>query len=74
MGLCCRCNAFFCWTPEDLKDRSPMNSISLTCDISAITAIWNDYGYENIFSRQLEGVWKFDVLIAMSTVGFLKIL
>ena len=33
-----------------------MNSISLTCDISAITAIGNDYGYENIFSRQLEGV------------------
>jgi len=53
------------------KDRSPMNSISLTCDISAITAIGNDYGYENIFSRQLEGVGeKGDVLIAMSTSGF----
>ena len=48
-----------------------MNSISLTCDISAITAIGNDYGYENIFSRQLEGVGeKGDVLIAMSTSGF----
>lgn len=53
------------------KDRSPMNSISLTCDISAITAIGNDYGYENIFSRQLEGVGeKGDVLIAISTSGF----
>jgi len=53
------------------KDRSPMNSISLTCDISAITAIGNDYGYENIFSRQIEGVGeKGDVLIAISTSGF----
>ena len=52
------------------KDRSPMNSISLTSDISAITAIGNDYGYENIFSRQLEGVGsKGDVLIALSTSG-----
>lgn len=53
------------------KDRSPMNSIALTCDISAITAIGNDYGYENIFSRQLEGVGADgDILIALSTSGF----
>lgn len=53
------------------KDRSPMNSIALTCDISAITAIGNDYGYEHIFSRQLEGVGtEGDVLIALSTSGF----
>lgn len=53
------------------KDRSPLNSIALTCDISAITAIGNDYGYENIFSRQLEGVGsEGDVLIALSTSGF----
>ena len=48
-----------------------MNSIALTCDISAITAIGNDYGYEHIFSRQLEGVGtEGDVLIALSTSGF----
>ena len=38
-------------------------AISLTVDTSAITAIGNDYGFEHIFSRQLEGIgnkgaWK----------------
>lgn len=51
-------------------ERKAMNSISLTVDTSNITAIGNDYGYDVIFSRQLEGVGREgDVLIGLSTSG-----
>ncbi|MBR1544592.1 MAG: D-sedoheptulose 7-phosphate isomerase [Alphaproteobacteria bacterium] len=51
-------------------NRPAMNSISLTVDTSNITAIGNDYGYDVIFSRQLEGVGKTgDVLFGLSTSG-----
>ena len=51
-------------------NRPAMNSISLTVDTSNLTAIGNDYGYDVIFSRQLEGVGKQgDVLIGLSTSG-----
>ena len=51
-------------------DRDPLPAIALTVDTSAITAIGNDYGYENIFSRQLRGIGaKGDVLVAISTSG-----
>lgn len=51
-------------------DRKPLASISLTVDTSAITAIGNDYGFANVFSRQLQGVGnKGDVLYATSTSG-----
>ncbi|MFL2548901.1 MAG: SIS domain-containing protein [Gammaproteobacteria bacterium] len=51
-------------------DRKPLPAISLTVDTSAITAIGNDYGYENVFSRQLKGIGnKDDVLISISTSG-----
>lgn len=51
-------------------NRPGMNSISLTVDTSNITAIGNDYGYDVIFSRQLEGVGqKDDVLVGLSTSG-----
>lgn len=53
-----------------LIDRKPLPSIALTVDTSALTAIGNDYGYENIFSRQLEGMGHSgDTLIAISTSG-----
>ena len=53
-----------------LKDRNPLPAISLTVDTSALTAIGNDYGYENVFSRQLMGIGeKGDVLYATSTSG-----
>lgn len=39
-------------------NRPAMNSISLTVDTSNLTAIGNDYGYDVVFSRQLEGVAK----------------
>ena len=51
-------------------DRDPLPAIALTVDTSALTAIGNDYGYENTFSRQLQGLGnKNDVLIAISTSG-----
>ena len=51
-------------------DRKPLPAIALTVDTSAITAIGNDYGYENVVSRQLKGIGnKGDVLIAISTSG-----
>ena len=51
-------------------NRPAMNSISLTVDTSNLTAIGNDYGYDVVFSRQLEGVGKNgDILIGLSTSG-----
>jgi D-sedoheptulose 7-phosphate isomerase len=52
------------------KNRIPLKSISLSSDISAITCIANDFGYDEIFSRQLEGLGKEgDILIAITTSG-----
>lgn len=54
-------------------ERVALNAISLTTDTSNITAIANDYGYDVVFSRQLEGVGQpGDVLIGLSTSGFSK--
>jgi D-sedoheptulose 7-phosphate isomerase len=51
-------------------DRSAIAAIALTTDSSALTAISNDFGFENIFSRQLEGIGKpGDVVLAISTSG-----
>jgi D-sedoheptulose 7-phosphate isomerase len=48
----------------------PLASVSLNADISAITCIANDFGYETIFERQLEGLAKNgDYLVALSTSG-----
>ncbi len=52
------------------KERIPLAGIALTTDTSALTAIGNDYGYEYVFSRQVEALGKKgDVLIAISTSG-----
>tara|TARA_B100000212_G_scaffold90759_1_gene66642 strand:- start:28895 stop:29443 length:549 start_codon:yes stop_codon:yes gene_type:complete len=52
------------------RDRNPLNAISLSSNISLITAIANDFGFEHIFSRQVEGISdEGDVLIAISTSG-----
>lgn len=51
-------------------NRPAMNSISLTVDTSNITAIGNDYGYDVVFSRQLQGIGESgDILIGLSTSG-----
>ncbi|EHC3424760.1 D-sedoheptulose 7-phosphate isomerase [Campylobacter jejuni] len=51
-------------------DRPGIASIALTTDTSVLTAIGNDYGYENLFARQIQaqGV-KGDVFIGISTSG-----
>ncbi len=51
-------------------DRPGLPALALTTDTSMLTAISNDYGYENLFSRQLQaqGV-KGDVFIGISTSG-----
>lgn len=52
------------------KDRAAIPAISLTADSAVITACANDYGYERIFSRQIEALGvSGDVLIALSTSG-----
>lgn len=51
-------------------DRPGLPAIALTTDTSILTAIGNDYGYDFIFSRQLQAHAKIgDVLIAYSTSG-----
>jgi D-sedoheptulose 7-phosphate isomerase len=51
-------------------DRSPLAAIALTTDSSVLTAIGNDYGYEQLFSRQILGLGrKEDVFVAISTSG-----
>ena len=52
------------------KDRPAYAAIALTTDTSALTAIGNDYGFEHVFSRQVEGLGRRgDVLLAMTTSG-----
>lgn len=51
-------------------DRNPLPAVALTTDTSILTAIANDYGYEQAFSRQVQGLAKAgDVLFAYSTSG-----
>jgi D-sedoheptulose 7-phosphate isomerase len=51
-------------------NRAPAAGLALTVDTSALTAIGNDYGYEMVFSRQVEALGNAgDVLIGISTSG-----
>lgn len=52
------------------KNRKALSAIALTTDTSAITAIANDFGFEQIYSRQIEAIGNTgDILIAISTSG-----
>jgi D-sedoheptulose 7-phosphate isomerase len=52
------------------QDRPAYAAIALTTDTSALTAIANDYGFEQVFARQVEGLGaRGDVLLALSTSG-----
>ena len=54
-------------------ERRPLAAIALTTDTSALTAIANDYGYEHVFSRQVDALGaEGDVLIAITTSGSSK--
>lgn len=51
-------------------DRPSIPSLALTTDTSNLTAIGNDYGYDKVFSRQLEGMGaEGDVFFGISTSG-----
>jgi phosphoheptose isomerase len=51
-------------------ERRGLPGIALTTDTSALTAIGNDYGYERVFSRQVEALGQpGDVLVAITTSG-----
>ena len=52
------------------KERRSMAAVALTTDTSALTAIGNDYGYDQVFARQVEGLGQSgDLLIGISTSG-----
>ena len=51
-------------------DRAPVAAVALTTDSSVLTAIGNDYGYEQVFERQILGLGRpGDVFVAISTSG-----
>ncbi|MFP4097180.1 MAG: D-sedoheptulose 7-phosphate isomerase [Alphaproteobacteria bacterium] len=53
-----------------IKDRPAIAGLALTTDTSILTAAGNDYGFEHIFSRQIEALGqKRDTIIAISTSG-----
>jgi D-sedoheptulose 7-phosphate isomerase len=52
------------------KERSSFAAVALTTDTSILTSIGNDYGFDKIFARQIEGLGKpGDVAIGISTSG-----
>ena len=52
------------------RERKAMAAMCLNSDVASITAIANDYGYENVFSRAVEGNLKCgDILLGISTSG-----
>jgi D-sedoheptulose 7-phosphate isomerase len=52
------------------RERRALPAVALTTDTSALTAIGNDYGFDFIFSRQLEALARpGDLLVAISTSG-----
>jgi D-sedoheptulose 7-phosphate isomerase len=52
------------------RDRASLPALSLTVNTSSLTAIANDYGYEEVFARQLRGLGRRgDVAVGISTSG-----
>ena len=52
------------------SDRKPIKALSLCSDTGIITCIANDYGFDNIFSRQIECIASHkDILLCLSTSG-----
>lgn len=52
------------------RQRRALPAISLAADPSVVTALANDYGYDNVFARQVEGLGKTgDMLVVISTSG-----
>ena len=52
------------------RDRAPIAALALTTDTSTLTAIGNDYGFDDLFARQVEALCRpGDVVIGISTSG-----
>lgn len=57
-------------TGRFVKDRRPLAAMALSTDTSALTCIANDYGFDDVFSRQVRGLGREgDCLLALSTSG-----
>lgn len=53
------------------KERHAYPAIALSTDTSILTAVGNDYGYDEVFARQVEGLGRpTDVLVGISTSGY----
>lgn len=53
-----------------MADRPALAGVSLASDLAAVTAIANDYGYEQVFTRQVEALGRpGDVLVVLTTSG-----
>ena len=58
------------FTSRFMFDRAPLASLALGTNNSAISAIGNDYGYEQVFARELQGIARpEDIFIPISTSG-----
>ena len=52
------------------RERAALAAIALTTDTSVLTSVANDYGFERVFARQIEGLGRHgDVALAISTSG-----
>lgn len=57
-------------TGRFIKDRRPLAAIALSTDSSALTCIGNDYGFDDVFARQVQGLARpGDCFIGISTSG-----
>lgn len=57
-------------TGRFLHDRAPLAGLALSTDTSALTCIGNDYGFDEVFERQVRGLGRRgDCLVALSTSG-----
>jgi D-sedoheptulose 7-phosphate isomerase len=57
-------------TGRFVNDRRPLAALALSTDSSALTCIGNDYGFEDVFDRQVRGLGRAgDVLVGISTSG-----
>lgn len=57
-------------TGRFLRDRKPLRAMALHANTSSLTAIGNDYGYEEVFAREVAAHGRAgDVLMAISTSG-----
>lgn len=58
------------WVGRFIRDRRSYPALALTADSSLLTCLGNDYGYDSVFSRQVEGLGSAgDMLIGFSSSG-----